>query len=97
MKPKKKRILFLARILSEFFGNINEKSKERVLFAEMETGHVVPCLVSHELSNAPLQDGDIVCIEFKKVETAMIWTTSSYCVVIINKRLKSLWEEKQES
>jgi hypothetical protein len=31
MKPKKKRIL--ARILSEFFGLINEETKERVLFA----------------------------------------------------------------
>ena len=60
MKPKNKRIL--ARILSEFFGLINEETKERVLFAEMDTGHVVPCLVSHELSNAPIQDGDIVLL-----------------------------------
>ena len=83
MKPKNKRIL--ARILSEFFGLINEETKERVLFAEMDTGHVVPCLVSHELSNAPIQDGDIVLLEFKNMETTMIWTTSSYCVVeIIN-------------
>jgi hypothetical protein len=51
----------------------------------MDTGHVVPCLVSHELSNAPIQDGDIVLLEFKNMETTMIWTTSSYCVVeIIN-------------
>jgi hypothetical protein len=81
MKPKKKRIL--AIILSEFFGIINEETKERILFALMDTGHVVPCLVSHELSNAPIQDGDIVLLEFKNMETAMIWTTSSYCVVEI--------------
>ena len=81
MKPKSQKKI--ATILSEFFGLINEETKDRVLFAEMDTGDVVPCLVSHELTNAPIADGDIVLLEFIDMETAMIWTKSSYCVVEI--------------